>query len=270
MKKLSKKTLRKSWMRWEAGYLSDMTYQQEMGYAFCDSMIPVLKELYPDEPEKVQEGMKRHSGFYCTEPQVGTVIGGVVCGLEEEKANGVEIDDDTINGIKVGLMGPLAGIGDAMVPGMLIPLLLSVGVGMADGGNLLGPLFYIIAYLGIMIPVSYILFMKGYETGTKSVDILIGEKARKLRKAVNMFGTIVIGGVGASYVSLKLGFHIGATAATEGIVANDMVNNIYPGLLSFLIVLLSWWMLSKKGISSLKMILVFLLIAVIGVATGIF
>lgn len=269
MKKLSKKTLRKSWARWEAGYLSDMTYQQEMGYAFCDSMISVLKELYPDDKKKLQEGMKRHSGFYCTEPQVGSVIGGVVCGLEEEKANGVEIDDEMINGIKVGLMGPLAGIGDAMVPGMLIPLLLSIAVQIAEGGNILGPLFYIVAYLGIIVTVSYVLFMKGYETGTKSVDILIGETAQKIRKAINTFGAIVVGGVGASYVSLSLDFNIGATSTSEGIVANDMINNIYPNILPLLVVLLSWWLMSKKGVSSLKMIAVFLLIAVAGVGIGI-
>lgn len=270
MKKLSKKALKQSWMRWEAGYLADMTYQREMGFAFCDSMIPVLKDLYPDDEEELQKGMQRHSGFYCTEPQIGSVIGGVVCGLEEEKANGADIDDETINSIKVGLMGPIAGIGDAMVPGLLIPLLLSIAVGMASGGNILGPIFYIVAYLGIMIPVSYQLFMKGYKLGTKSVDVLIGKTAQKVRKAINVLGAIVVGGVGASYVSLALNFNIGASGSSKGIVANDMINSIYPNLLPLLVILLSWWLMSKKNVSSLKMIVIFLVIAMAGVAVGIF
>lgn len=37
---------------------------------------------------------------------------GVTTALEEQRANGAEIDDGAINGIKVGLMGPLAGVGD--------------------------------------------------------------------------------------------------------------------------------------------------------------
>ncbi|MEO1770502.1 PTS system mannose/fructose/sorbose family transporter subunit IID [Candidatus Enterococcus ferrettii] len=270
MKKLSKKALKESWIRWEAGYLVDMTYQWEMAFGFCDSMIPILKDLYPNNPQEVQKGLKRHSGFYCTEPQIGSIIGGVVCGLEEERANGVEIDDDTINSIKVGLMGPLAGIGDAMVPGMLIPLLLSIAVGISRDGSIIGPLFYIIAYLGAMVPISYTLFMKGYTLGTKSIDILIGETAQKVRKAINVLGAIVVGGVGASYVSLNLNFTIGAANGSKGIVANEMVNTIFPNLVPLLVILLSWWLMSKKNISSLKMILVFLIIALAGVAIGIF
>lgn len=270
MKKLSKKTLRKSWLRWEAGYLVDMTYQREMAFAFCDSMIPVMKDLYPDNKEELKNGMQRHSEFYCTEPQLGSIIGGVVCGLEEERANGVDIDDEMINGIKVGLMGPLAGIGDAMIPGMLIPLLLSIAVGISQGGNLLGPLFYVVVYLGIVGTMSYTLFMKGYHLGTKSVDILIGETAQKVRKAINTLGAIVVGGVGASYVSLKLNFVIGSSAGGSGIVANDMINTIYPNLIPFLVIILSWWLMAKKSVSSLKMILVFLAIAVAGVGIGIF
>ena len=37
---------------------------------------------------------------------------GVTLALEEERANGVEIDDAAIQGVKIGMMGPLAGIGD--------------------------------------------------------------------------------------------------------------------------------------------------------------
>ncbi len=270
MKKLSKKALIESWVRWEAGYLADMTYQWEMAFGFGDSMIPIMKDLYPGDKEELKKGLQRHSGFYCTEPQLGSVIGGVVCGLEEERANGADIDDETINSIKVGLMGPLAGIGDAMIPGMLIPLLLSIAVGIAQGGSILGPLFYIAAYLGIVGTMSYALFMKGYHLGTKSVDILIGETAQKVRKAINTLGAIVVGGVGASFVSLKLNFQIGATADNAGIVANDMVNSIYPKLLPLFVIILSWWLMSKKGVSSLKMILVFLAIAMAGVAIGVF
>nr|MBA2816854.1 PTS system mannose-specific EIID component [Candidatus Pantoea persica] len=36
---------------------------------------------------------------------------GVTMAMEEQRANGAPIDDGAINGIKVGLMGPLAGVG---------------------------------------------------------------------------------------------------------------------------------------------------------------
>ena len=37
---------------------------------------------------------------------------GVTLALEEERANGMPVDDQTVQGVKVGMMGPLAGVGD--------------------------------------------------------------------------------------------------------------------------------------------------------------
>lgn len=269
-KKLSNKVLRESWLRWEMGYLSDMSYQWEMTFAFVDSMLPIIKELYPNDQEELQKGMERHNVFYCTEPQLGSIISGIVCGLEEERANGAEIDDETINSVKVGLMGPLAGIGDSMIPGMYIPLLLSIGIGLANGGSVLGPIFYILTYVISIGFGSYFIFKKGYQLGTKSVDILIGDTAQKVREAINLLGAIVVGGVGASYVNLNLAFKIGEMEGSEGIVANDMINGIFPKLLPLLVVLFAWWLMAKKNVSAIKMLIAFFIIALIGVGIGIF
>lgn len=269
MKKITKKALKQCWLRWECGYLSDMSFQWLMSFAFADSMIPIMKDLYPNNSEEQQKMLKRHSTFYCTEPQLGSIINGIVCGLEEEKANGVEIDDEMINSIKLGLMGPLAGIGDAMIPGMLIPLLLSIGIGLSNDGNILGPIFYIVTYLCSIAFGSYYIFMKGYQLGTKSVDMIIGDTAKKVRDAFNLLGAIIVGGVGASYVSLSLNFNIGATAESEGIVANDMINGIFPKLLPLILIIFCWWLMAKKNISSIKMLFVLALIAIVGVSVGV-
>ena len=67
--------------------------------------------------------MNTYTAFFNTEPQVGSIIVGITAGLEEAKANGNEdIDAEAINGIRAGLMGPLAGIGDSLVVGTLIPI----------------------------------------------------------------------------------------------------------------------------------------------------
>ncbi len=50
--------------------------------------------------------------FFNTHPYVASPILGVTLALEEERANGAEIDDTAIQGVKIGMMGPLAGIGD--------------------------------------------------------------------------------------------------------------------------------------------------------------
>jgi len=164
-KKLDKKTLRKSWFSWYVGNLSSMSYEWLESFGFAVSMIPVIKKLYGGDKEEEIAALKRHAAFYNTEPQLGAVINGIACGMEEERANGADIDDEVINGIKLGLMGPLAGIGDAMVPGMFIPLLLSIAIGLSAGGSPVGAIFYMITYLVSITAISYFVFMKGYTLG---------------------------------------------------------------------------------------------------------
>lgn len=269
MKKLSRKTLNTCWIKWFFGHLHSMSFQWLQAFGFATSMAPVLRELYPDNKTEQISGLKRHAAFYNTEPQLGCVVMGVVCGLEEEKANGADIDDEMINSIKLGLMGPLAGIGDAMIPGMYIPLLLSIGIGMSGNGSVLGPLFYIFTYILSMLLATHFIFMKGYLLGTKSIDLIIGETTRKIRNAFNLLGAIVVGGVGASYVHVATRAVI-KTSETSSIVINDMINGIFPNLLSLATILFCWWLMSKKKISSVKIMLILFIISLAGVAVGFF
>lgn len=102
---------------------------QTFGY-LC-SMLPVVEELY-DKKEDQARSMKTYTAFFNTEPQLGTVIVGMTAGLEEARANGTEdVDDETINGLRAGLMGPIAGIGDSLVVGTVIPILLGIALGMS-------------------------------------------------------------------------------------------------------------------------------------------
>lgn len=138
--KLNKQDLRRCWRSWMMYNLSSMSFERLESYGFCLSMMPALKKLYPEKQQRI-EAIRRHTSFYNTEPQLGAIVNGMVIGLEEKRANGEPIDGETINTLKVGLMGPVAGIGDSMVPGMLLPILLSIGMALAAGGSVIGPLF---------------------------------------------------------------------------------------------------------------------------------
>ena len=130
---LTRKDLRRCWRAWMMHNLSSMSFERLESFGFCLSMLPVAKKLYPDAAQRT-EMLPRHASFYNTEPQIGAIVNGMVLGLEEKKANGEPIDGETINTLKVGLMGPIAGIGDSMIPGMLFPILLSIGMALAAGG----------------------------------------------------------------------------------------------------------------------------------------
>ena len=142
-KKLTKKTLTKSFHNWYYGNLTCFSQEHMQTFGYLCSMLPVVNELY-DKQEDKAKAMQTYTAFFNTEPQIGSVIVGMTAGLEEARANGDDVDDETINGLRAGLMGPLAGIGDSLVVGTVIPILLGVALGMSDGGSPLGAIFYII------------------------------------------------------------------------------------------------------------------------------
>lgn len=269
IKKLDKSTLRKSWWSWYVGNLSSMSFEWLETFGFAVSMLPVIKKLYGDNKEEELKAVKRHAVFYNTEPQIGSVINGIVCGMEEERANGADIDDEVINSIKIGLMGPLAGIGDAMIPGMYIPLLLSIGIGLSQGGSPLGAIFYIITYLITITGLSYFLFFKGYSLGTKSIDLIVGEAAQRARHAINLLGSIVVGGVAASFINFGTKWSINSGAKTS-ISIQTVLDGIYPKILPLLLIILCWRLMAKRKWSALKVMGLLVVIAIIGVLVNFF
>lgn len=265
---LDKKDLTKCWRAWMMYNLSSMSFERLESFGFCLGMMPALKKLYPNQEDR-KEAMRRHASFYNTEPQLGAIINGMAVGMEEKKANGEAIDGETINTLKVGLMGPVAGIGDSMIPGMLVPILLSIGMALAAGGSMLGPLFYIVTFNAIAIIGSYQLFMKGYKMGAGSVEMLVSHRSTKIREALSLLGVFVMGGVAASYVNLGTGLEF-ATKDGVDINVQMMLDGIFPKLLPLVVVLGTWFAMAKKGLSPVKAMLTLVVISFIGVAIGIF
>ncbi|MDK2830037.1 MAG: hypothetical protein PWP67_2871 [Clostridium butyricum] len=240
---------------------------QTFGY-LC-SMLPIIEDLYETKEEQ-KEALETYKAFFNTEPQLGTVVVGVTAGLEEAKANGEDIDGEMINGIRAGLMGPVAGIGDSLVVGTLIPILLGIALGLSTNGSPLGAIFYIVVWNILITLGMKFLYYKGYELGGKAVEIIVGEKANAIRESVIMLGTVVIGAVAASWISVTTSFKM---LNSEGGVIIDLqhvCDGIFPKLLSLLTVIFCWFLMSKKKMSPTKVMLILVIIAFVGVFLGIF
>lgn len=268
-KKLTKKTLLKSFHHWYYGNLTCFSQEHMQTFGYLTSMLPIVEELYEDQEDKARS-MQTYTAFFNTEPQLGTLIVGITAGLEEARTNGSEeVDDETINGLRAGLMGPVAGIGDSLVVGTLIPVILGIAIGMSTGGSPIGAIFYIIvwnvlAYLGMRFA-----YFKGYELGDKAVEFLVGAQGQAIRKAVSIVGGMVVGGVAATWVSVKTSFQLGS-AKNPYLVLQDKLDEVYPGLLTAIFIVFCWWLMAKKNISPLKVMLLLVVIAFVGVITGFF
>ena len=269
-KKLTKKTLTKSFHNWYYGNLTCFSQEHMQTFGYLCSMLPVVNELY-DKQEDKAKAMQTYTAFFNTEPQIGSVIVGMTAGLEEARANGDDVDDETINGLRAGLMGPIAGIGDSLVVGTLIPIILGIALGLSTDGSPIGAIFYIIvwnlfAYFGMKF-----LYFKGYELGGKAVDFLVGPQGEALRESITMLGGIVIGAVAATWVSVSTSFTLTAEGATEPYLnLQKTLDSVYPGFLTAAFVMLCWYLLAKRKMSPIKVMLLLVVIAFVGVLVGFF
>lgn len=273
MKKISKKTLSGSFWRWWYGNLTCFSHEHMQTFGYMWAMLPIVKELYSDKAEQVEK-IRTYSPFFNTEPQIGSIVVGITAGLEEARANGAEgIDDEMINGIRAGLMGPLAGIGDSLIVGTYIPILLGIALGFAEGGSVLGPLFYIIVWNVTSIWFQHFVYMKGYELGGSAVELLVGDQATAFRESVIVMGQVIVGAMAASWVSISTNLVIAqsydeATGKYVDVTLGEKLDGAFPKVLTCAFVLFAWWLMAKKNITPVKVLLLFVVIGFVGSVAG--
>lgn len=259
--KLTKKELNKIWFNWFHYHLTVFGYERLQAPGFLLSMLPIFEKYYKDDPEKMKAALNRHTVFYNTNAEFGAIVPGIVASLEETKAQGGDISDDFINSMKVGLMGPIAGIGDSITQATLPPIVLSIAIGLAANGSVLGAIFAVVALVVVKLIISRFLFMQGYKTGQTAVHSLLGEKMARLQEAMSVLGLTVIGAITASYIN----FNIVATYKSEFSEVNfqEILDGIFPKLIPMLLVLLGYFLLKKKKFSAIKLMGVYFVIAVV-------
>ena len=268
-KKITKKTLAKSFHHWYYGHLTCFSQEHMQTFGYLTSMLPIVEELYKDKAEQ-KEAMQTYTAFFNTEPQLGALVVGITAGLEEARANGDAVDGETINGMRAGLMGPTAGIGDSLVVGTLIPVLLGIALGLSKGGNPIGALFYILVWNVLIYGGMRFAYFKGYELGDKAVEFLVGPKGQALRKAISVIGGMVIGAVAATWVSVTTSLELKNADGEAFLKLQEKIDGVYPGLLTAGFITLCWWLMAKKKVSPNLVMLLLVVIALIGVALGIF
>lgn len=266
---LTKKDVQRSFWRWTFFSHSNYNYERMQSSGFLHAMSPVLRKLYPEKSE-LEEAMKRHLEFFNTEPHFGGIIGGITIAMEEQKALGAPISGTSINSIKTGLMGPLAGVGDTLWQGTIVPIMLSFAISLSSGGNLFGPVFYVAGMFAIMWTIAYQLWMRGYYSGREGVQsILQGNQLKKVMQIAQMMGGIVIGALTVTYVTLSTPLKINLKNSTLK-VQSGILDKLFLGLLPIAITLLTYYMISKIKLKSTTVLLILIFISAVGAGFYIF
>lgn len=266
--KMPESILKKVWFNWFMFNGPSQSGERMQGIAFGHSMTPVIEKLYRNNKEERIKALRRHTTLFNVEPQIGAIIPGIVTAMEEQRANGAEIEEDTINTVKVALMGPLSGIGDTLVPGTLIPILLAIAIGITNSAGLAGPLFYAVVYIGGTILYSWYLFKLGYKSGLSGLQKIMAEGSiSALTTALNIVGLLVMGALTANYIHVTTPLQYVSGKMVVSI--QGILDGIFPGMLSLGAVALVYLLLSKKKLSATKIILILFAIAIVGVLIGI-
>ena len=268
-KKISKKTLNKSFNLWFWGALTCFSQEHMQPFGYLSSMLPIIKELYPDKKEQ-QEKIHAYTAFFNTNPMLGSVIIGTTASMEEARANGKGIDGETINDMRAGLMGPIAGIGDSLIDGTLIPILLGLALGMSQNGSPVGAIFYIIVWDLIAYFGQRFLYFRGYKLGDKAVSILVGKQGKAIRHAISIIGGMVVGGVLASWVNVTTSLQLKDSTGKVFLNLQKQLDSIFPGLLTVIVTLLCWWLMAKKHVSAIWTMIILIGVALVGVLVGFF
>ncbi|WP_407386380.1 PTS system mannose/fructose/sorbose family transporter subunit IID [Holdemanella porci] len=264
--KLTKKELNQVFWR-SFGMEWDWNYERQMNMAYCYSMLPVIKKLYSNKEDQIA-AMQRHLEFFNTTPQLSTLILGISAAMEESNANNPNFDTESINSVKVSLMGPLAGIGDSFIWGTLRIIATGVGLSLANQGNILGPILFLLIFNIPAQGLRYYLMNAGYKLGSGFLaKIQENGLMSKLTYAASVLGLMVVGGMTAENVSIK--FPLAFGSGDEATTLNDVFNNIMPGLMPLLFTLLVYYLLKKKNIKTTTLLLLCVAIGLIGSFFGI-
>jgi PTS system mannose-specific IID component len=269
-KKLTHADLMKAFWRYVFMFQCGWNYErmQSVGYAY--TMVPILKKTRPSE-EEFKEAFLTNLNFFNTNPIVGApLIIGAHIALEEAGAS-----LETTEGLKVGLMGPLAGVGDTLVWALYNSIIFTIGASMALAGSALGPILVIALVLFPYLGVRYWQFMWAYNQGTNLVTSLGGGVIARVTEFATIVGLIVVGGFAPSIVKMAISYELKIPTTVQGQAVTQTINiqqqldAIMPLMLPVLITALAYWLL-KRGWSPVAVLGILFVIGFVGGAIGLF
>ena len=249
--------------------LGSFNFERMQAMGFCVALMPALKKLY--QGDELKAALKRHLEFFNTQPFVAASIMGIIAAMEEKRANGADISPQTLSGVKVGLIGPRAGVGDPSVWGTLRHVLAALGAGIALAGSSIGPIIFFVAFNALRLLTHWYGVQYGYEKGTELVDNIGGNKMRYLTEGSSVLGLLVMGALVAKWTTVNMPLVLSEYVNAQGEIVVTTVQSILDSLMPSIVPLLMTFAcmyLLRKGVNPLLIILGLFAIGIIGYAIG--
>ena len=260
-KVLTKKDCRTAAKRWLIG-ISTFNYETQLAPSYAFAVYPLLRKMYPDD-EDFKASLLNAMRYYNTMPWISPFVMGAALGIEDD--GGVE-SLEAVNNFKVGIMGPLAGIGDTIGWAMIPTIFGSIAASMGMQGNPLG-IFLWAAFTFAFLAVRILEVEWGYNMGINVVTKL-GKQIPVFTEACSVLGLTVVGSLISSVVKLQTG--ITYTNGDVTMKVQELLDGVMPSLLPVAAVALIYYFMNKKKVKMTYMILIIIILSWIGAACGIF
>lgn len=270
-KHIDKKVMRDTFIRSNL-HQASWNYERMQALGFLYSMVPTIRTLYPNNDEDRKQAIARHLEFFNTQPFVTAPILGLTIAMEEQRAAGADIDDAAINGVKVGMMGPLAGIGDPIFWGTLRPVVGAFAAGFAMDGNILGPFLFFAVFNIVRLAFRLWGLRYGYEKGGELIADIGGGLLRKITVGASVLGLFIMGALVQLWTNVNFSFVVSSLENQDGEVIvqtmQNVLDDLMPGLVPLLLTFLAMKLLEKE-VNPLWLIFGLFAIGIVGYALGI-
>ena len=229
--------------------LGSFNFERMQAIGVCVSMIPAIRRFYTKKEDQAA-ALGRHLEFFNTQPWIASPIFGVTAAMERQKSEGEDISAADVTNVKVGLMGPLAGVGDPLFWGTARPVLAALGASLAMSGSILGPLLFFVVLNIIRIATRWYGFRLGYQKGVQVVSEVGGNTLKRLTQIASVMGLFVMGALVSKWTTVNIPFVLSEYTQSDGKHVTNTVQSILdsllPGLVPLLLTFLCMWLLRHK------------------------
>lgn len=257
-KKISREDLQR--LFWRTIPFEHAWNYERMGHVgFTWSLMPILRKLYPEDTA-FRAALKRHMELYNVTPYIATLPVSIAAAMEEVNAEDPTFDTSAISNVKLALMGPLSGIGDAFFWGTLRILATGVGTSLALQGSILGPILFLLVFNVPHYIIRYLLTFLGYRFGSDMIaKIQESGLMETIVKMASIMGAMVIGAMTMEMVVVDIPVAIGVGEDVQTL--SELMNGIFPGFVTLLVFGVVYLMLKKK-MNPLLIMLITLLVSI--------
>ncbi len=242
-------------------------YERFQNMGFWWGIKPLLRKLHGHTPTELAAADRRHLQFFNTHPWTCGPIFGITATMESQRARDPQsTDGESINAVKVSMMGPLAGLGDSLVFGAIRPVLSGLTAALAVNGNLAGPLIFIIGINVIHVAMRWYGLDYGFRYGVRFFEKLDPAQVERVKEYATSLGLLVVGALVATLLPITTALQYTSGDATINV--QDYLDDVLPFMLPLLATLGAFW-LARRRVNPTWILLIATVVGLVGGYFGI-